>query len=681
MKQFLLYLVLLPIPVFCQSNDKTCETLSKINALVKQNHFQPKPVDDSLSVFVFDKLIDGLDNNRNLFTKAEYDKLCKHRLLIDNYITDNNCSFMNDFVSIYKLALERKRNVIQKLETVVLDYNSKDSVKFSKEQFPFDLTENDFDRVWKKRLRFDILEDISKLSKNADSLKKHFVEIEKTIKKKIFDTNLCKVNTILNNKNGLESLLKNDFLNAFCYYFDPHSNYFSFDAKSNFLSGLSTSNLSLGIDVSLNENEEIIIQEIVPGGPAAKNEKIEIGDIVTKVSNNKDEEYWVSCSSMETIGNLIFSDTNKEIQLTLRKKNGTTLDVVLKKKVMKATANAVYSFIAEKETKVGYIKIPNFYADFDGKTLKGCADDVAKEIVKLKKDNITGLVIDLQNNGGGSMTEAIKLAGMFINVGPISVLVDNNQNQNIIKDFNRGEVYDGPIVILMNGHSASASEFFAAALQDYNRAVIVGTTSLGKASMQTIMPLEENNEKDFIKLTIEKFYRISGESHQIKGIVPDISTPVLFDSLIKREDSFETALPYDAITTHAKYNPLPNTFNSEIINLSKIRINNNLRFKEIKGINDEINLTYNRPRSPVRLTFTDVFKEVHDIDSLWEKVKNVTEKENNCTITNTSYETEKLAFDEFQKEINTFKMKDVKTNPYLEEAINIIKDYKNLHNK
>jgi len=676
MKKILLFSLLLPFSVLSQSNDKTCETLSKINALVKENHFKPKPVDDSLSVFVFDKFIDGLDSNRNLFTKVEYEKLCKHRLLLDNYIIENNCSFMNDFVSTYKLALERKRVVIEKLETVALDYNSKDSVKFSKEQFPFDLNENDFDRVWQKRLRFDILEDISKLSKNADSLQENFSGIEKTVKKKIFDTNLCKVNMILNNKNGLDGVLKNDFLNAFCSYFDPHSNYFSFDAKSNFLSGLSTSNLSLGIEVSMNENDEIVVQEIVPGGPASKNPKIEIGDIVTKVSNTKGEEYWVSCSSMETIGELIFSDINKQIQLTLRKKNGTTIDVLVKKEVMKATANAVYSFIAEKEAKVGYIKIPNFYADFDGKSMKGCADDVAKEILKLKKDNITGLVIDLQNNGGGSMEEAIKLAGMFINAGPISVLVDNNHNQNIIKDFNRGEVYDGPIVILMNGYSASASEFFAAALQDYNRAVIVGSKSLGKASMQTIMPLEEDNENDFVKLTVEKFYRISGESHQIKGIVPDISAPVLFDSLIKREDSFETALPYDAITTRAKYNPLPNKFNSEIINLSKTRIDNDVRFKEMRSINDEINLTYKKPRDPVRLTFTDVFKEVHDIDPLWEKVKIVTEKENNLTITNTSYDTEKLAFDEFQKEINTFKMKDVKTNPYLEEAINIISDYK-----
>lgn len=680
MKRILPFLLLFPFALLGQNSNKTCEILSKINALVKENHFHPKPVDDSLSVFVFDQFIDGLDSNRNLFSKTEYEKLSKHRLMIDDYISENNCAFIDDFVAIYKGALERKRNVIEQLQEVALDYNSKDSVKFSREQFPFDLNENEFERVWKKRLRFDILEDISKLSKNSDSLQKNFTAIEKIVKQKIFDTNLCKVNSILNNKSGLYEILKNDFLNAFCYYFDPHSNYFSYDAKSNFMSGLSTSNLSLGIDVSLNENEEIVIQEIIPGGPASKNEKIEIGDTITKVSNNNGDEYWVSCSSMETIGEMIFSDTSKQIQLTLRKKNGTTIDVLLKKKVMKATANAVFSFIAEKESRVGYIKIPNFYSDFDGNSVKGCADDVAKEILKLKRDNIEGLVIDLQNNGGGSMAEAIKLVGMFINVGPVSVLVDNNHNQNILKDFNRGEVYDGPIVVLMNGYSASASEFFAAAMQDYNRAVIVGTTSLGKATMQTIIPLEENNEKDFIKLTIEKFYRISGDSHQIKGIVPDVFTPVLFDSLIKREDSFTNALPYDAITTKAKFTALPKIHNEEIISLSKSRIEKNLRFKEIKNINDEINFIYNNPKKPVRIALSDVFKEVHETDILWEKVKNITLKETDCKITNTTYEIEKLAFDDFQKEINTFKMKDVKTNPYLEEAVAIINDYKKFKN-
>ncbi len=676
MKKLVLTFLVLPTLLFAQKSDNVCKTISKVSAIIEKNHFQPKPIDDSLSVFVFDNLMDDLDKGRNIFSKNEFETLSKHRLLLDNYISQKQCNFIDEFISLYKIALERKRNVLTKLQSVPFNYTSNDSIRFSRKKFDFDVEQNNFETVWTKLIRYEILEDISKMSTNLDSLNKNFSTIEKSVKNKIIESKLCKVNSILDDEFEIENQIKNDFLNSFCIYFDPHSNYFSAEAKSSFMSSLSTSNLSLGIEVSLNENEEIVVQEIVPGGPASKNPKIEIGDIITKVGNNKGDEYWVSCSSLETIGNLIFSDSNKEIELTLRKMNGTTQTVLLKKKVIKATNNAVYSFIVEKEIKVGYIKIPNFYSDFERNTIKGCADDVAKEIVKLKKDNIEGLVIDLQNNGGGSMAEAIKLVGMFINVGPVSVLVNQFQQQNIIKDFNRGVVYDGPVIILMNGYSASASEFFAAALQDYNRALIIGSTSLGKASMQTILPLEENNENDFLKLTIEKFYRISGDSHQIKGIIPDVFMPTLFDSLIKRESSFASALPYDVIKTNARFTALSKIFDEPIIVSSKNRIENNARFKSIKTINDEITSLYNNPKKPVRLTFSEVFESTHETDKLWENVKQINAEETECIIQNNSYDIQKFAYDEAQKEINSFKIKDIKSNPYVEEAVNIINDYK-----
>ena len=481
MKIIFLSVLLVSATLFGQNNDKTCGTIFKINALLQREHFHPKPIDDSLSVYVFDAFIDGLDPNRNIFTKSEYQRLCNYRLTLDDAILQNNCAFMSDFVTSYKLALERKKNILEKIQLSPLDYKTTDSVKFSKENFPFDLNENDLDRVWKKRLRFDILEEISKLSTNLDSLKLHFTELEKRANSKIFETNLCKVNNILNNKKGIEVILQNDFFNAFCTYFDPHSNYFSVDAKSSFLSALSTDNLSLGLHIGINEKEEIIIEEIIPGGPAAKTEKIEKNDIIVKVSNNNGEEYYVSCASLETIAEMIYSDSNKELQLTIRKKNGTLLDVDLKKQVMKSTENSVYSFIAEKETKVGYINIPNFYSDFEGDSNFGCADDVAREIAKLERENIQGLIIDLQDNGGGSMMEAIKLAGLFIDKGPVSILVDGTNRRTILNDPHRGSIYDGPIVVLINGNSASASEFFSAALQDYKRAFVMGSTSLGKA--------------------------------------------------------------------------------------------------------------------------------------------------------------------------------------------------------
>lgn len=676
MKKISLILLLTTFSLLGQNSDKTCEILSKINALVQLEHYHPKPIDDSLSVYVFDTFMDGLDGNRNLFTKIEYENLCKQRLLLDDYILQNDCSFMNNFVSIYQMALERKKKVLEKIQNEVLDYNSKDSVKFSKKNFPFDLVATDFERVWKKRVRYDILEDISKMSSNLDSLAPHFSKLEKTSKAKIFETYLCKLNSILNSQKGLGYDLQNDFLNIFCAYFDPHTNYFSLDAKTSFMSSLSTSGLSLGLNVSLNEKDEIVVEEIVPGGPAARTEKFEKDDVILKVSNKKGEEYLVSCASLEKIGELIFSDSNTEIELTIQKKNGNILPILLKKQVMKATANAVYSFIAEKETKMGYINIPNFYSDFDGYSPQGCADDVAKEIAKLKMDNVQGLVIDLQDNGGGSMEEALKLAGMFIDFGPVSVLVNNKNKHTILKDYNRGNSYLGPIVILINGNSASASEFFAAAMQDYNRAIIVGSKSLGKASMQTILPLDRN-QQDFVKLTIEKFYRITGDSNQIKGVIPDIALPVLYDSIVPREISYKTALKYDRIQTKARFSPFKVDI-EKVVGLSHSRTANSSRFNEILLTNNEINSLYNDPKKPLRLAFKDVFNSTHEIDTLWKKVKKIMAIETNCAISNNSHDYEKLQLDAFQQEINTSKIKDLKTNPYLEEAVAILNDFNNL---
>jgi carboxyl-terminal processing protease len=676
MRKFSLLLFLTTFSLFGQNSAKTCEILSKINTLIQQEHYHPKPIDDSLSVYVFDTFINGLDGNRNILTKIEYENLCKHRLLLDNYILKNDCSFMNDFVSIYQLALERKKKTIEKIQNEALDYNTNDSVKFSKKNFPFDLVSTDFERVWKKRIRYDILEDISKLGTNLDSLSPHFSKLEKTSKAKIFETYLCKLNSVLNSKKGLEYDLQNNFLNIFCNYFDPHTNYFSLDAKTSFMSSLSTSGLSLGLNVSLNENEEIIVSEIVPGGPAARTEKFEKNDVILKVSNKKGEEYLVSCAPLEKIGELIFSDSNKEIELTIQKKNGNILEILLQKQVMKATANTVYSFIVEKETKIGYINIPNFYSDFDGFSSQGCADDVAKEIAKLKNDNIQGLVIDLQDNGGGSMEEAVKLAGMFIDYGPVSVLVNNKNKHTVLKDYNRGGAYFGPIVVLINGNSASASEFFASAMQDYNRAIIVGSKSLGKASMQTIVPLDRN-QQDFVKLTVEKFYRITGGSNQIKGIIPDITLPILYDSIVPREISYKTALKHDVISTKTRFNPFQ--FNTgKVLELSHSRVKTNSRFQEILLANEEINALYNTKKKPLRIAFKDVFNDVHEIDTLWKKVKKIAATETNSAISNNSHDSEKLQFDAFQQEINTSKIKDLKTNPYVEEAIAILNDFNNL---
>lgn len=323
MKRLSLVLVLGPFSLFGQKSTATCETLYKINTLLQKEHYQPKPIDDSLSVYVFDTFIDGLDPDRCLFVKTDYEKLRKNRLRIDDAIRGNDCAFFDEFATAYKSGLQHKKNIIEKIFKTPLDYHSKDSVKFSRKSFPFDLAETDLETVWKKWLRYEILEEIAGMSTNLDSLKQNFAAIEKQVKARVFETNLCKINSILYDKNGFENKLQIDFYNVFCSWFDPHSNYFTMDAKSSFMSGLNTSNLSLGLDFEMNKKQEIVVSEIIPGGPAAKSEQIQKDDVIIKVANQNGKSFLVSCTTPDEIGDIIYSDENKEINLIYRDQKKT----------------------------------------------------------------------------------------------------------------------------------------------------------------------------------------------------------------------------------------------------------------------------------------------------------------------------------------------------------------------
>lgn len=677
MNKFLMFFVFITATLFSQEKKSTCELLSKINTIFKEKHYLPKPIDDSLSVFVFDNFIDELDQNHSLFTKSEYDILSKNRLNIDNEILKGNCTFFDDFITLYTKALYRKKRIIEKIEKTELNYNGTDTIRYTKKAVPFDLLENGLEKVYNKRIRFDILDDIAVYSKNIDSLKQNFSSIEKISRKKIFETEICKIETILNSKNGISEDLKSKYLNYFCTYFDPHSSYFSYDDKSSFMSALSTSNYSLGLDVTLNDNDEIIVADIIPGGPAYKSKKIDKGDIIINVGTGLGENYSVSCSSLDKIGNLVFSDNYKSLLLTFRKKNGKTLEINIQKELMNDEENSIESFVIENEIRVGYIKIPSFYSDYEGNTNKGCANDVRKEIEKFEKEKIEGLIIDLQDNGGGSMEEAQKMVGMFVNSGPISICVDHNKNQEILRDNNKGAIYNGSIVMLINGNTASASEFFAAAMQDYNRAIIIGSKSFGKASMQTIVPVFEKSEQNFVKITIEKFYRITGKSHQLLGIIPDVVIPNLFDSITQREDKYKSALKNDTLVSNVRYTVFGKKNNNQAIFLSKKRVDNNLRFKEVNILNKEIDSVMDLSKTIVLMNFEDIFKKNHSSDMLYDKIKLLSEKEINCNVLNLA-NNKLLKKKSYQKEINDFEIKNIKSNPYIEEGLNIIRDLNKL---
>lgn len=672
MKKLALVLILTANTLFSQNSDPTCDIVNKINAVIQEEHIRPKPVNDSLSIYVFDNLMNELDPSRNLFFKTEYAEMSdKYRTNLDDFILSNDCSFLTDITTTYKNALLRTKKVLEKIQAEPMDYNKNDTIRFYKKSFPFYLKKEDLEKAWLKKIRYQILDEISETSDNLDSLKANFKSIELKSKNLIVANEICRINTLLETNIQQEE----KFYNFFCTYFDPHTAYFSDDSKSSFVASLSKEHLSLGMTVNLNEKNEIIIAEIDPNGPAYQTGQLKKGDQIISISNQK-ETLQVSCASLESISTMILSEANKSITLTLKRNSGKSFDVYIEKKVIKDEDNSVFSFIVGKDSKIGYIKIPSFYADLEGNSRKGCADDVAREIIKLERDDIKGLVIDLIDNGGGSMEQAIKLAGMFIDYGPLSIVVDNKQGKSVINDPYKGLIYKGPIVILVNSNTASASEFFSSILQDYNRALLLGSNTLGKATMQTILSLDETKNTDFLKITINKFYRVTGKSHQYIGVKPDVVLPEFYEGVYQKESDFPTAIKNDSLEPFLKFKPyVKRALIDKLAKSSTVRLSDNYFFNNIKKINQKIDQLVNTPKAEIPMTLDAVFKQKKTVNSLWTEINTFNDENNPLDIYNSTVNQFLLGVYPNDKTINQYQMDNLKTNPYLNEAVNVINEF------
>ena len=672
MKNILRLVLLLPLLALSQKEKNPCETLASINTLIQENHYHPKPIDDSLSVYVFKTFLSRLDEENRLFIAPEINELKKHEYQIDNNINAHDCSFLHDFYTAYTKSISRYSAIIASLKSEDFPFSSDEKVVFSKKAFPYAADEVELKHMYKKRILFNVLRELAELSTNKDSLVANFDAIATSEKWKVFDRYECKTESYQMSEDEFNAV----FYSVFCSYFDPHTEYFSESDKSEFFSTVSSDNLTFGLYVSLSDKDELTVDNILPGSSAYFTEKINVGDQLIKIKY-KNDAFEIACASMKKIDEIITSKDYKAAIFTFRKKSGEIYNVRLVKKILKDYQNNVYSFKIKKDKSTfGYIKIPSFYSTFEnGKS--SITKDVVKEIYKLEDDKIDGLVIDVENNGGGSMEEAVQLSGLFINDGPLAIMNNNKNNKQIIDDSIIGTIYNGPMVIMINGFSASASEFFTNAMQDYNRAIIIGNKSLGKATMQRIFPLNSNKD-EFLKLTLEKFYRLTGKSNQYTGITPDVEVPLLFDKQMPRESSNETALKNDEIRGVLKYNYIKNSIYADAITASKKRITESADAHEIESLNSKINPLYDEDLPPVILQFNYVFDNVNNINSLWKDIKKETEKVYPITVESNSTDSKTQKKDDFMKTNTTERIKNIKQNFHILEATNILYDINNL---
>ncbi len=662
-----LFLILIPFFTFAQSNSNICATIIQINKIIQEKHYEPKPLNDSLSVYVFNLFLKNLDIDNSLFLNAEISNLKKHKFKIDNYIKIENCDFLEDFYKTYTKAILRNQKIIESIIKEPIVYLSNENIQFFKKSLPYNKNELELKKRFKKGLLFEILNEIAQTSKNKDSIISSFMQIAEASKNKIIDNYNCETKNKILSKEQFNSI----FINSFCSYFDPHTVYFSNTEKSNFLSGLSSTNYSFGIQVEINEKNDLIISEIVPYGAAYFSNKIEIDDVIQKIKVN-DKEYSMNCNNyQETDGILNSNDTKKAI-FTLRKKNGEIYSVELLKQLMRDYQNSVYSYILEYENKrTGYIKIPSFYSKFEnGKT--NMSDDFKKEMLKLKNEKITNLIIDLENNSGGSMQEAMTLCGFFIASQGIGIQKNSNNQQYLLGNNSIKPIFIGSIIILINGYSASASELFTNAMQDYNMAIVVGSKSFGKASVQEIFEIE-NEDNDFLKITTGTFYRVTGKSHQRIGITPTITIPTIFEEQLESENNSERALKNENIKGYIEGNSFPlNENQKKVIKQYKIQAEKNPTIKKILQLKKRVNKLFGDNLPAISLNFNSVFNYLNDYNVLWDEVNKFVKTENNINILNSGFDADKPNKNESLSKSDKIGIKNLMTNVRIIESLKII---------
>jgi carboxyl-terminal processing protease len=662
-----------------QTQPDFCEQLTTLNKMVETSHYKPKPLNDSLSKGVYDLFISSLDDNKTIFTNDDETLFKADEFQIDDYIQANDCSFIDKYSIALRNRLETSKAIIESLKTETFNYSGNDTLYFySKSKAKFFTDEADAKSYWNKRLRYLIISEAIDRDSVWSSLDKNFKTLEKELKPKIIQNQLCLIDEMLQKNGSLDVMVQELFMNAFTSYQDPNSSFFNDVDKTLFEASVSNSQLTFGITTTKNKDGDIVIAHISPGSPASLNGNFEDNDIIKSLTAKKQvlETY---CVSNDDITAFISDEKNNTIIFKLKKQNGSIQDVELTKSILKVEENTTTGYVLQNVANVGYIKIPGFYTDLESPNGLGLANDVAKELYKFDKEDIKGLILDLRFNGGGSMKEAADLSGMFINRGPLAILKFNNGETFTVKDMNRGSLFQKPMVILIDNFSASASELFAAAMQDYNCAVIVGSPSHGKSSAQVILPLDEEGALGFTKLTTEAFYRVTGKSHQSIGVTPDIMLPSFYDNFKTSELYNQNALVNDSIAVNLKHLPSQPLPISELQSLSKKRVTNHSVFEAFKKINTTVLDMYINPNFQYALTLKNVYDYFENYNVVWEEFSNTLSNiQPKITVKNNSATEELLQYNEKDQTINAELLKDISTDVYIEEAYLILNDLINL---
>lgn len=555
----LLILWCLPFSLLSQGEFEYCNRIEQAQQTIKKYHFSPPNINEKERDEVAFMYVNDLDEG-NFFITLEECNAIREEAKAKGF-----CAAFEFSIAVYEKALLRYDSlskrffanpiVFKKDKFLIHNRNNSSHLRHSQKQFASSVEDE---------LTFDYLNDLMAAFEADSSLgKKLNSELEKKLRLKLAKENEKMIAKRLADKEGLREMLFDYFLNALAKRYDPHSSYFSMAGKKDFEKELSGDNYMFGIQYKETENLQIEITVVVPASAAWNSNKLEEGDLVLAIKSKKGPWLELGAEGIEQLSEVLRN--TMEATFRIKHKNGSVEEVHLIKTKVENTENSFHGYVLGEGTKkVGYIALPAFYTDYDSDAQLGCANDIAKEILLLKKDSIKGLILDLRNNGGGSLKEAIELCGLFIDEGPMAIYQGKEEKPYLLKDMNRGTVYNGPLMILVNSMSASASEFFAGCMQDYKRALIVGDSTYGKGTAQSIFPVGDDfMARDFVKVTHAKFYTVSSRSNQELGIVPDILMEDLYSEMSFVSEKMQNyVLHNDSTSKKALFKVFASPFNS-----------------------------------------------------------------------------------------------------------------------
>ncbi len=677
----------------CSFISKDFDTSNKDNLVIQlitnildQGHYLDKEIDDEFSEKVFNTFLENLDPYKRYFYMSDIEEFSKFKYSIDDDFNNPNLDFFNLVYERYNNRMSESEKIFSKILSTPFDFSKDEVCECDFEILDYVQTKEELYDRWRKLLKIYVIEnyhneiedDLRKLEKDSNFQLRDFALIEKESRESLSET------MIQNYRFVSEEMQRSDwfsvYINSFLSQYDPNTSYLDPESKDRFDVDMSGNYAGIGARLQ-KKIDKVEITEVISGGPAWRDNILEKGDAILKVrQDNEDEPVSILTMRLSEAVKLIKGKKGTKVHLTVKKVDGSISEVTVKRDIVQLEETYIKSSIVEKDNNnYGIINIPKFYIDFDNRNNRDAAKDLRNEIIRLKEQDVKGLIIDLRNNGGGALKTVVDMAGMFIKNGPVVQVKDNFKEKRILSDRDRSILWNGPLVILVNEGSASASEILAAAMQDYKRAIIIGgNQTWGKGTVQTIYPLNNmirgNTYGDLgaLRLTIQKYYRINGGSVQLEGVKSDINVPYRYKYLEFGEKDSENSLNWDQIDA-VDYTTWQSNFDfDQAIQKSKQRMSNNEYLKLvdenakwIKSIRDDklINLNYDKFK-----------KELEENSSNTKKFNAINDFSMNYSFKSLPYEIDLIEKDSVLGLKRERWHKSLNKDLYIDEALNVLSD-------